>query len=165
MTVIVRRDHTARSSRTVKISTSNGATTQLLYLVQCVPRSASVRVCVCAQSIRQCFPPPLDAKRDFTMQIFVAVVVAVVCCFAAAARAAQFDLSATSAATADAPVKYDGAQLWRVPFDALPERNAVADLQNSFGECSSQQTPLCVRFACRSRPRDRRRDRSGESLA
>lgn len=34
----------------------------------------------------------------------------------------------------DAPVKYHGAQLWRIPFDRLQERNAVADLQNRFGE-------------------------------
>lgn len=48
-------------------------------------------------------------------------------------------LSDTDANDADdqQPVKYDGAQLWRVPFDRLQERNAVADLQNTFGEPES----------------------------
>lgn len=32
------------------------------------------------------------------------------------------------------PVKYDGAQLWRIPFDNQDKRNAVAELQNNFGE-------------------------------
>lgn len=35
---------------------------------------------------------------------------------------------------ADERVRYDGAQLWRIPYDKQFERNAVADLQNSFGE-------------------------------
>lgn len=32
------------------------------------------------------------------------------------------------------PVKYDGAQLWRIPFDKQYQKNVVADLQNSFGK-------------------------------
>lgn len=32
------------------------------------------------------------------------------------------------------PVKYDGAQLWRIPYEMLHERNAVADLQNTYGK-------------------------------
>lgn len=34
----------------------------------------------------------------------------------------------------DERVTYDGAQLWRIPYDKQHERNAVADLQNSFGK-------------------------------
>lgn len=43
-------------------------------------------------------------------------------------------VSAAPAADDRLPVKYDGAQLWRIPYDLLPERNAVAELQNSFGK-------------------------------
>lgn len=31
-------------------------------------------------------------------------------------------------------VKYDGAQLWRIPFEQQQQKNAVAELQKSFGE-------------------------------
>lgn len=31
------------------------------------------------------------------------------------------------------PVKYDGAQLWRVDYDDQDKRNAVAELQDKFG--------------------------------
>lgn len=31
-------------------------------------------------------------------------------------------------------IRYDGAQLWRIPYDKQNERNVVADLQNTFGE-------------------------------
>lgn len=33
----------------------------------------------------------------------------------------------------EAPVKYDGAQLWRVQFDDIEARNAVINLQRKFG--------------------------------
>lgn len=32
------------------------------------------------------------------------------------------------------PVKYDGAQLWRIPFDNQYQKNIVIDLQNNFGK-------------------------------
>lgn len=48
--------------------------------------------------------------------------------------AAVSDVSTHPELDADEPVKYDGAQLWRIPFDRLQERNAVADLQNTFGK-------------------------------
>lgn len=35
------------------------------------------------------------------------------------------------------PVKYDGAQLWRIPFHKQYQKNVVADLQNSFGKFTS----------------------------
>lgn len=31
------------------------------------------------------------------------------------------------------PVKYDGAQLWRIQFDDVHDKNAVAELQHNFG--------------------------------
>lgn len=31
-------------------------------------------------------------------------------------------------------VKYDGAQLWRIPFEHQKQKNAVAELQKSYGE-------------------------------
>lgn len=31
------------------------------------------------------------------------------------------------------PVKYDGAQLWRIDYDDQKKKNAVADLQNKYG--------------------------------
>lgn len=31
-------------------------------------------------------------------------------------------------------VKYDGAQLWRIPFEQQQQKNAVAELQKSYGE-------------------------------
>lgn len=33
----------------------------------------------------------------------------------------------------DEPVTYNGAQLWRIPFDDQVKKNAVAELQNTFG--------------------------------
>lgn len=34
----------------------------------------------------------------------------------------------------DAPVKYDGAQLWRIPIDKEDSRQIVSELQKNFGE-------------------------------
>lgn len=31
------------------------------------------------------------------------------------------------------PVKYNGAQLWRIDYDDQKKKNAVADLQNKYG--------------------------------
>lgn len=36
-------------------------------------------------------------------------------------------------AEVDGPVKYDGAQVWRLPFDNQYRKNVVVDLQNNFG--------------------------------
>lgn len=33
----------------------------------------------------------------------------------------------------DEPVRYDGAQVWRMGFTDAHEKNAVSDLQHSFG--------------------------------
>ena len=33
----------------------------------------------------------------------------------------------------DEPVRYDGAQVWRLGFTGVREKNAVADLQHNFG--------------------------------
>lgn len=66
-----------------------------------------------------------------------ALVLAVACVVIHAAPPPQpphSDNSDADSADDEQPIKYDGAQLWRVPFDRLQERNAVADLQNSFGE-------------------------------
>lgn len=35
--------------------------------------------------------------------------------------------------TPEAPVKYDGAQLWRIGYKDQLNKNAVAELQNQFG--------------------------------
>lgn len=42
--------------------------------------------------------------------------------------------SEPSDASVEGRVTYDGAQLWRIPYDKQHERNAVADLQNTFGK-------------------------------
>lgn len=34
----------------------------------------------------------------------------------------------------DAPVKYDGAQLWRIPIDKENSKQIVSDLQENFGK-------------------------------
>lgn len=39
-------------------------------------------------------------------------------------------------------VKYDGAQLWRIPFEQQQQKNAVAELQKSFGESFFIPIPL-----------------------
>lgn len=35
---------------------------------------------------------------------------------------------------ADAPVNYDGAQLWRIPIDKENSKQIVTELQDSFGK-------------------------------
>lgn len=39
--------------------------------------------------------------------------------------------------TSQAPVKYDGAQLWRIQYKDQLNKNAVAELQNQFGALCS----------------------------
>lgn len=41
--------------------------------------------------------------------------------------------STNSTDETDLPVKYNGAQLWRVGFHTETQRNAVADLETNFG--------------------------------
>lgn len=58
----------------------------------------------------------------------------------APSNAVVVEINSTEASSIDGtedslvPVNYDGAQLWRIPFDKQYQKNVVADLQNSFGK-------------------------------
>lgn len=71
----------------------------------------------------------------------LAVLLQVEC---APSNAVVVEINSTEASSIDGseesvdPVNYDGAQLWRIPFDKQYQKNVVADLQNSFGKS------LCV---------------------
>lgn len=41
---------------------------------------------------------------------------------------------ADNASDDDAPVKYDGAQLWRIPIDKEDSKQIVSELQENFGK-------------------------------
>lgn len=78
-----------------------------------------------------------------------AVLALLAIAIAAIAEAAPSETSETSEApeaaadfrsTAEERVNYNGAQLWRIPFDKQDERNAVADLQNIFGKKCARST-------------------------
>lgn len=50
----------------------------------------------------------------------------------------------------DEPVRYDGAQVWRLGFTDAREKNAVSDLQHNFGNFKLPSERLCVFVASSS---------------
>lgn len=81
-------------------------------------------------------------------KIFSFIVFIVFCGKFAASAGLQRDRRQESARDQDdetrEPVKYDGAQLWRIPISNEVERNAVAELETKYGRyksiCSSDHT-------------------------